>query len=182
MPRDMPLRFVDVRHRRCVPVRAGPALVQASLQMHTISAPDCVQNNVFLCCTDVADKALGAHRNHTMGKLTTHVLNIADGIPAQGMRLQLLADQPGAECVLADVHTNSDGRCAAPLLQDTALVPGRYRLRFYVADYYRQRRVEIGAIPFLDVVEVAFGIQDATQGYHVPLLVSPWSYSTYRGS
>lgn len=113
-----------------------------------------------------------------MGKLSTHVLNVAEGIPAEAMRVQLLDEAT----VLADLRTNADGRTAAPLLEGPALRAGRYRLRFFVADYFRAHHVALTDPPFLDVVEIAFGIADATQGYHVPLLVSPWSYSTYRGS
>lgn len=117
-----------------------------------------------------------------MGKLTTHVLNLSEGIPAAGMKIQLLADDAHRTGVLADTHSTADGRCAAPLLAGAALTPGRYRLRFYVADYFIERGTKAAALPFLDVVDIPFGIADAEQNYHVPLLVSPWSYSTYRGS
>ena len=116
-----------------------------------------------------------------MAKLSTHVLDTAAGVPARGVRVQLWRE--GAEAPLADLKTNPDGRTDAPLLEGDALKPGRYRLSFHVADYFRS----MDALPadepaFLDVVEVAFGIAHASQNYHVPLLVSPWSYSTYRGS
>ena len=117
-----------------------------------------------------------------MGKLSTHVLNVAEGIPAAGLRVQLLDDSTVAAAVLADLRTNADGRTASPLLEGAALRVGRYRLRFFVAEYFRERHAAISEPPFLDVVDIAFGIADATQGYHVPLLLSPWSYSTYRGS
>jgi 5-hydroxyisourate hydrolase len=115
-----------------------------------------------------------------MSKLSTHVLDISSGRPAQGLRLQLLDDDAGA--LLAEAITNADGRCDAPLLQGAAWRTGRYRLRFHVGDYYRGQGLELPQPPFLEVVDLAFGIADATQSYHVPLLVSPWSYSTYRGS
>ncbi|MET0279607.1 MAG: hydroxyisourate hydrolase [Steroidobacteraceae bacterium] len=115
-----------------------------------------------------------------MSKLSTHVLDTASGRPAQGMRLQLLDDDGGT--LLADVTTNTDGRCDAPLLQGAAWRAGRYRLRFFVGDYFRRSGLALPDPPFLDVVDLPFGIADATQSYHVPLLVSPWSYSTYRGS
>jgi 5-hydroxyisourate hydrolase len=79
-------------------------------------------------------------------------------------------------------HTNADGRCATPLLEGAALRPGRYSLTFHVAAYYRSLGMTLPEPPFLDEVVIAFGIADAGQNYHVPLLVSPWSYSTYRGS
>jgi 5-hydroxyisourate hydrolase len=117
-----------------------------------------------------------------MGKLTTHVLDTAAGTPARGMRLQLLAEDRDAPRLLLEQHTNSDGRCSAPLLDAAALQVGRYRLRFFVAEYFRGTGVRLEEPPFLDQVEIAFGIADAAQSYHVPLLVTPWSYSTYRGS
>jgi 5-hydroxyisourate hydrolase len=117
-----------------------------------------------------------------MGKLTTHVLNLSDGIPAAAIRVELLKEGTGAPQILVDTRTNADGRCDAPLLSGDTLLPGRYRLRFHAADYFRGRGVDVGDVPFLDVVEIGFGIADARQSYHVPLLVSPWSYSTYRGS
>jgi 5-hydroxyisourate hydrolase len=79
-------------------------------------------------------------------------------------------------------QTNADGRCAAPLLEGTAFRAGRYSLTFHVAAYFRALGVELPDPPFLDEIVIAFGIADARQNYHVPLLVSPWSYSTYRGS
>ncbi len=115
-----------------------------------------------------------------MSKLSTHVLDTAAGRPAQGMRLQLLDEISGA--ILVETTTNADGRCDAPLLQGAALHAGRYRLRFFVGDYFRRSGVALPDPPFLDVVDLPFGIADATQSWHVPLLVSPWSYSTYRGS
>jgi 5-hydroxyisourate hydrolase len=118
-----------------------------------------------------------------MGKLTTHVLDTASGVPARGMRLQLLQVQEAVPRVLCDTLTNADGRCAAPLLEAAALLPGRYVLRFFVAEYFRAAMpLQSAQPPFLDVVDIAFGIADAAQNYHVPLLVTPWSYSTYRGS
>ena len=113
-----------------------------------------------------------------MGKLTTHVLDTANGCPAAGMAVRLYRDgQP-----ILSLQLNSDGRADAPLLQGEALTAGRYRLVFAVADYFRTRGVELPDPPFLDEVPLDFGIADADSHYHVPLLVSPWSFSTYRGS
>jgi 5-hydroxyisourate hydrolase len=116
-----------------------------------------------------------------MGKLTTHVLDTADGIPAAGVRIRLsrLGDTP--KQVLATL-TNQDGRCDAPLLEGDAFVPGHYELEFFVGDYFRARGKQLADPAFLDVVVLRFGIASQSQHYHVPLLVSPWSYSTYRGS
>jgi 5-hydroxyisourate hydrolase len=117
-----------------------------------------------------------------MGKLTTHVLDLAAGTPAAGMRIEvhdLLVSPPR---LLAQALTNEDGRCAQPLLQGGALRVGRYALTFHVADYFRARGTVLPEPPFIDDVVIRFGVADPEQNYHVPLLTSPWSYSTYRGS
>jgi len=115
-----------------------------------------------------------------MGRLTTHVLDTAHGCPAGGMAIALVRLSDGA--TLKEVTTNADGRSDAPLLEGEAFAPGAYELRFGVADYFRARGVGLPDPPFLDVVPLRFGIADADGHYHVPLLCSPWSYSTYRGS
>jgi 5-hydroxyisourate hydrolase len=124
-----------------------------------------------------------------MGKLTTHVLNVAAGIPAAGMRIELRAaaatssgDPSRVPPPIATAQTNADGRCPAPLLDGAAFRIGRYTLTFHVAAYFRALGHELPEPPFLDEVVIAFGIADPNRHYHVPLLVSPWSYSTYRGS
>lgn len=117
-----------------------------------------------------------------MATLTTHVLDIAGGTPAAGMRIELLAVADGAAPAPITALTNADGRCAQPLLQGAAFRAGRYVLTFHVAAYFRGRGVRLPEPPFLDEVSIAFGVADPVQNYHVPLLVSPWSYSTYRGS
>ena len=118
-----------------------------------------------------------------MARLSTHVLDTAAGRPASGLRLRLsrldAADGPRE---MATLRTNADGRTDAPLLSGDTIPIGRYRLSFEVADYFRARGEKLPEPPFLDVVHVDFGIADATGHYHVPLLVSPWSYTTYRGS
>lgn len=115
-----------------------------------------------------------------MGRLTTHVLDTANGCPAAGMAFLLL--KQGGVMPLVSGRTNADGRCEAPLLQGESLEAGQYELRFLVAEYFRTRGVALPDPPFLDVVTIAFGVADPKGHYHVPLLVSPWSYSTYRGS
>jgi 5-hydroxyisourate hydrolase len=117
-----------------------------------------------------------------MRKLTTHVLNLAAGTPAAGIRLELHEVGGNARRLLAQAHTNGDGRCAQPLLEGDALRSGRYSLTFHVAEYFRGQGVYLPDPPFIDEVVIQFGIADDAQNYHVPLLVSPWSYSTYRGS
>ncbi len=117
-----------------------------------------------------------------MGKLTTHVLDTAHGCPAAGMRVTLLRLDEAAAATLGQIELNHDGRAAAPLLEGQALARGRYRLVFSVAAYFRGRGVELPDPPFINEVPIDFGIADPSLHYHVPLLVSPWSYSTYRGS
>ena len=118
----------------------------------------------------------------TMGALTTHILDTAHGRPAAAVQIDLYAEQ-GAEWVLSrSVQTNADGRCDAPLLQGADLQPGRYRLVFQIGAYFRALGLALPQPPFLDQIPLEFGVADAQQHYHVPLLVSPWSYSTYRGS
>jgi hydroxyisourate hydrolase len=114
------------------------------------------------------------------GKLSTHVLDTVTGKPAIGVRVELhRLDGSADRQAVADVVTNADGR--AMLMSAEAMVAGRYRLLFHVGDYFAsQGNGDAGR--FLDVVPVLFRIEDAAAGYHVPLLVSPWAYSTYRGS
>ena len=117
-----------------------------------------------------------------MGKLTTHVLDTANGCPAAGMAVTLLRLDGPQPLTLKQLRLNHDGRADAPLLEGAALVAGRYRLVFGVADYFRLRGNALPEPPFLDEVPLDFGLADPSSHYHVPLLVSPWSYSTYRGS
>ena len=116
------------------------------------------------------------------GRLTTHVLDTATGRPAAGMKLELFRLGEGDPRLIKAVVTNSDGRCDAPLLQGPELTSGTYELLFHVGDYLRAGAVQLPDPPFLDLVPLRFGIADPGQHYHVPLLVSPYAYSTYRGS
>lgn len=125
--------------------------------------------------------ALSYEPRARMGKLTTHVLDVAAGTPAAGMRVELHDADASPPRLLAQRRTDEQGRCA-PLLEGDALRAGRYRLSFYAAEYFRSRGMQLPEPPFIDVVVVAFGVASPEQGYHVPLLLSPWSYSTYRGS
>jgi 5-hydroxyisourate hydrolase len=117
-----------------------------------------------------------------MGKLSTHVLDTAHGRPAAGVRVELYAVGDGGRQLLASASTNADGRCAAPLLEGEALRQGRYELVFHAGDYFASQGVALPEPRFVDVITIAFGIADSMQNYHVPLVVSPWSYATYRGS
>jgi len=117
-----------------------------------------------------------------MGQLTTHVLDTSAGLPAAALRIELHG-LPGhaAPRLLRSVITGANGRSPAPLLADAEFQPGQYALTFFVAEYFRGRGVQLPSPPFLDEVIVRIGIAAADQHYHVPLLVSPWSYSVYRG-
>ena len=117
----------------------------------------------------------------TTGKLTTHVLDTAHGCPAGGIAIELWRMSPTPVC-LATAIANADGRTDKPLLQGSALEAGVYELRFAVGAYFAGRSRPLSEPPFLDVVPIRFGVAEPTRHYHVPLLCSPWSYSTYRGS
>jgi len=117
-----------------------------------------------------------------MGKLSTHVLDTAHGKPAAGLRVALYELTGQERRLVTERITNADGRTDAPLLQGDELRAGTYELAFFVGDYFAGMGVTLPEPRFLDVVPVRFGIPDATQNYHVPLLASPWSYGTYRGS
>ena len=117
-----------------------------------------------------------------MGKLTTHVLNLTTGTPAARMRVELHDLSVSPPRLLSDSLTDEQGRSARPLLADDALRVGRYSLTFHVAEYFQTVGLPITNPPFLDEVVIHFGIADAAQNYHIPLLTTPWSYSTYRGS
>ena len=125
---------------------------------------------------------MASARGPIIGKLTTHVLDTAHGCPAAGMRLTLSRVDAGSSAALKSVVLNADGRADAPLLEGGALTTGHYRLVFETAAYFRARGATLADPPFLDHVPIEFAIADASANYHVPLLVSPWSYSTYRGS
>lgn len=117
-------------------------------------------------------------QSHT-GRLTTHVLDTALGKPAEGLRIDLFRIEGERAEEIGSTRTNDDGRCDAPLLSDGRMKAGTYELRFHAGDYLGRKA---GEVPFLDIVPIRFGVADETAHYHVPLLLSPHSYSTYRGS
>ena len=117
-----------------------------------------------------------------MAALTTHVLDTMNGRPAGGMAVVLHRLGAEGDVLLKALHLNVDGRASAPLLNGAEMSVGRYRLVFDVAQYFSAQGAVLPEPPFLDAVPIEFGIADASRHYHVPLLVSPWSYSTYRGS
>ncbi len=117
-----------------------------------------------------------------MGKLSTHVLDTTQGKPGAGVKIELYAVDVGGRTLLQRATTNADGRCDAPLLEGPTMQPGRYELVFAAGDYFAAQGLALPEPRFVDRVTIAFGIAHADQNYHVPLVVTPWSYSTYRGS
>ena len=117
-----------------------------------------------------------------MAKLSTHVLDTHSGQPALGMTVALERFENHQWIPLTSTVTNVDGRTDTPLLESENITIGRYRLIFGVTDYFRKRGVALPDPPFLEDVSLEFGLAIGTSNYHVPLLCSPWSYSTYRGS
>jgi 5-hydroxyisourate hydrolase len=125
------------------------------------------------------------------GDLTTHVLDLVHGRPAAGMRCQLWRLGPGRtllceataeRTLLCEATTNGDGRCPQPLLAGDGFQPGGYELLFFVGDYFREQGLSLARPAFLERVPIRFGIAEPNGRYHVPLLVTPWGYQTYRGS
>jgi 5-hydroxyisourate hydrolase len=116
------------------------------------------------------------------GKLTTHVLDTAHGCPGRGIHVELFRLETAARVPLTAARTNDDGRCDDPLLAGADFVVGTYELDFHVAEYFSGLGVALSEPPFLDRVTLRVGIGDPAAHYHVPLLVSPFAYSTYRGS
>jgi 5-hydroxyisourate hydrolase len=118
-----------------------------------------------------------------MTKLTTHVLDTVKGAPAAGVMIELMRiDAAGFRTLVRRTATNSDGRTDEPLLAGETFITGQYELLFAMGDYFRVTNVPLPTPAFLDIVPVRFGLAEADGNYHVPLLASPWSYSTYRGS
>jgi len=117
-----------------------------------------------------------------MGRLTTHVLDTARGVPAGNLLIDLYKLVDNSEQKIKSVLTNNDGRCDKPLLEGSSFDSGKYKLVFHVASYLKEKGELMPKTPFLDEVVIAFGIDDAEQHYHVPLLLSAYGYSTYRGS
>jgi 5-hydroxyisourate hydrolase len=117
-----------------------------------------------------------------MAKLSTHVLDTYHGRPAAGVKIELYALEAGGPRLVASIRTNADGRSDKPLLEGDAVRRGRWRLVFHVGDYFRSAGLAVPEPAFVDTVPVDFGIAEDRGSYHVPLVCSPWAYSTYRGS
>ncbi|NQU57302.1 MAG: hydroxyisourate hydrolase [Rhodospirillales bacterium] len=116
------------------------------------------------------------------GRLTTHVLDTTSGRPAQGVRIELRRTDSQDDSLLAEAITNADGRCDAALLEGDTFAIGSYELLFHAGDYLRAQGITLPTPAFLEVVPIRFGISDTDAHIHVPLLISPYAYSTYRGS
>jgi 5-hydroxyisourate hydrolase len=114
--------------------------------------------------------------------LTTHVLDTANGKPGEGIKIDFSVLDGETYKLLKTVHTNADGRNAEPLLTPDNMKAGKYQLVFYVGEYFTKLGTQLPNPPFLEKAIIQFGMADATAHYHVPILVSPWSYTTYRGS
>jgi 5-hydroxyisourate hydrolase len=116
------------------------------------------------------------------GRLTTHVLDTARGQPAAGVRIALYRVTGMKHTKIVEAVTNPDGRTEAAMLAGDAMKPGVYELVFFAGDYLRESGQGAGEVLFLDQIPIRFGVVDGDQHYHVPLLISPYSYGTYRGS
>ena len=133
------------------------------------------------CSAAVALIGRAARAAGTPG-LTTHMLDVANGKPAAGVRIDFATLDGDAYRFVRTVHTNEDGRNAEPLLTAETMKVGQYQLVFHIAEYFTKLGTVLPNPPFLDMAVVQFGISDASSHYHVPLLASPWTYTTYRGS
>lgn len=117
-----------------------------------------------------------------MARLSTHVLDTARGVPVQGIKIDLHRLQGEVRVHITQTTTNSEGRTEQPLLAGDQLEPGTYELTFFAGDYFRGLGIALPTPPFLDQIVIRFGLADPRANYHVPLLLSPYGYSTYRGS
>jgi 2-oxo-4-hydroxy-4-carboxy-5-ureidoimidazoline decarboxylase len=141
-----------------------------------------LQEIAFITRLRIAAKVTGEGMPRVDGRLSTHVLDTHAGRPAMGVAIELYEFTGDRAHRIATAVTNADGRTDAPLIGGRPLPIGRYELRFAVGDHFRSRGIEQGDPPFLDIVPLRFCIAEPEGHYHVPLLCTPWSYSTYRGS
>ena len=141
-----------------------------------------LQEVFFITRLRIAGMVTGEGMPRVAGRLSTHVLDTVAGRPAAGVAIELFELSGEQAHLIGRAVTNSDGRTDAPLIADRPLPIGRYELRFAVGDHFRSRGIEQGDPPFLDIVPLRFSIAEPEAHYHVPLLCTPWSYSTYRGS
>lgn len=135
--------------------------------------------SAMLACTALG---IGSLRAAGAPGLTTHMLDSANGKPAEGVRIDFSVLEGSTYRLLKTVHTNADGRNAEPLLTPETMKVGQYELVFYIAEYFTKLGTVLPNPPFLEKAVIQFGMADATSHYHVPILATPWSYTTYRGS
>jgi 2-oxo-4-hydroxy-4-carboxy-5-ureidoimidazoline decarboxylase len=160
-------------------------LIQFERRLHNDAATEfaaALQEVAYITRLRVAAKVTGEGMPRVNGRLSTHVLDTHAGRPATGMAVELHELAGERTHRIAAAVTNADGRTDQPLIADRPLPIGRYELRFAVGDHFRSRGIERGDPPFLDIVPLRFSIAEPEGHYHVPLLCTPWSYSTYRGS
>jgi len=117
-----------------------------------------------------------------MGFLTTHILDTANGCPAANVQIELYKVENGKIEHIVNLMTNEDGRCDGKILEGDSFALGIYELHFHVGDYFRAKGLDLSAPNFLELVPIRFSVSKVDEHYHVPLLVSPFSYTTYRGS
>jgi 2-oxo-4-hydroxy-4-carboxy-5-ureidoimidazoline decarboxylase len=141
-----------------------------------------LQEVFYITRLRIAAEVMGEGMLPVNGRLSTHVLDTHAGRPAAGMAIALYEQAGERYYRINTAVTNADGRTDQPLIAGRPLPIGRYELRFSVGDHFKSRGIEAGDPPFLDVVPLRFSIGEPEGHYHVPLLCSPWSYSTYRGS
>ncbi len=141
-----------------------------------------LQEVFYITRLRMAAKVKGEGMPKVDGRLSTHVLDTHAGRPAAGLAIELYEQVGDRYIRIATAVTNADGRTDKPLIGDRPLPIGRYELRFAVGDHFRSRGIDGGDPPFLDIVPLRFSIAEPEGHYHVPLLCTPWSYSTYRGS
>ena len=139
---------------------------------------------IRVCSTVAAAGLVLPRAAQAAGKpgLTTHMLDVMSGKPAEGVRIDFSVLTSDSYKLVRTVHTNADGRNAEPLLTEETMKTGKYQLVFYIADYFSKLGTVLPNPPFLETAVIQFGMADATAHYHVPLLASPWTYTTYRGS
>jgi 2-oxo-4-hydroxy-4-carboxy-5-ureidoimidazoline decarboxylase len=177
---DMPFIICVRRHTK----RSILHQFERRLQNPPAAETDAALAEIFRITALRLDQRVDAADRLTVhGRLSTHVLDTHSGVPAAGVAIDLIELAGDAETVLiASAATNRDGRTDQPLIAGRPLPIGRYELRFHIGDYFARLTAPQSDPPFLDVVPVRFAVAEAEGHYHVPLLVTPWSYSTYRGS
>ena len=156
--------------------------VYAALERRTQNDADAEMSEGLRQIGEVLRGRVGQLFGTPMGWLSMHVLDNVSGLPASGMAFSLSMLQGKTWSVISEGHTNMEGRTEAPLLRDASMKRGVYQFEFGVGDYFRRQGAVLSGVPFLDRVPLRFGIDDLTLHYHVPLLCTPWAYSTYRGN